>query len=255
MRASYLLRFDDVSPMMNWAVWDRVEAALTGRGVRPLVSVVPDNRDEKIRFDEPRPDFWDRVRAWQARGWAIGIHGYQHRLVTGSRGLFGWDDRSEFAGLPLGEQERKISQALAIFERQGVTPDAWVAPNHSFDATTVAALRRAGVRVISDGFSLRPFVDPEGTLWVPQQLWWFRPRPFGVWTVCLHHNRWTERRLETFLKDLSAYIERLTDLSTIRQRYASRRPDVWDRWFSRQARRRKATNQGRRLAVAGPRGS
>ena len=46
-----------------------------------------------------------------------------------------------------------------------------MAPWHSFDATTKAALAELGVRVISDGFSVLPYRDDKGMLWVPQQLW------------------------------------------------------------------------------------
>ena len=46
----------------------------------------------------PADDFWARVRGWQARGWAIGLHGYQHRYVTHDGGLVPLNQRSEFAG-------------------------------------------------------------------------------------------------------------------------------------------------------------
>ena len=60
----YLLRFDDICPTMNWAIWDKVEEGLRRHDVRPILAVVPDNHDSKLRIDPPRADFWDRVRQW-----------------------------------------------------------------------------------------------------------------------------------------------------------------------------------------------
>ena len=81
----YLLRFDDACPTMNWGVWDAVETELLRHNTRPIVAVVPDNRDPKLMADAPRAEFWDRVRRWQSIGWAIGLHGYQHVYVSKSR--------------------------------------------------------------------------------------------------------------------------------------------------------------------------
>ena len=72
--ARYLVRFDDLCPTMNWANWRVLEAMLLQAGISPILAVVPDNRDPKLVAGPPAPDFWDHVRAWQARGWAIGLH-------------------------------------------------------------------------------------------------------------------------------------------------------------------------------------
>jgi predicted deacetylase len=229
MTARYLVRFDDVCPTMNWAVWDTIEPLLIGNGVRPLLAVVPDNRDAALEVGAPLDDFWSRVRAWQARGWAIGLHGYQHRYVTAEPGLLGLDARSEFVGLTEDEQAQKLSSALAIFRREGVRADIWIAPGHSFDATTIATLRRLGVNAVSDGFEPFPARDADGTFWVPQQLWRFRELPFGVWTVCMHVNAWGEAELARFRNDLVRYHDRFSDLDDVLCRYGERRRTPFDR--------------------------
>jgi predicted deacetylase len=240
MKARYLVRFDDLCPTQNWDVWEQIEEVLLRTGIRPLLAVIPDNRDESLKVTAPRPDFWDRAREWQARGWTIGIHGYQHRYVTRDRGMFGWNGRSEFAGLSFAEQHEKIQNSLAIFEREGVVPEVWVAPNHSFDRTTVAALNDAGLRVISDGLALYPYVDKDGMVWIPLQLWGFRPRRVGVWTVCLHPNKWANRELEGFSRAVALHAGRITDFDTVRERFGSRPPNVLDRSFRIQRKTRKA---------------
>src|SRR5262252_3697380 len=83
----YLLRFDDICPTMNWQVWSEIEAALLDQDLKPILAVVPDNQDPVLKVDPPVEDFWERVRTWQARGWTIALHGYQHRYVTHSPGI------------------------------------------------------------------------------------------------------------------------------------------------------------------------
>src|SRR5260370_42375028 len=56
-------------------------SALMARRLKPILAVVPDNQDPMLKVDAPVADFWDRVRQWQARGWTIALHGYQHRYV------------------------------------------------------------------------------------------------------------------------------------------------------------------------------
>lgn len=213
---------------MNWSVWEEIEAALRRHDVRPILAVVPDNRDSKLIVDPPRGDFWDRVRTWQAMGYTIALHGHQHRYVNRQAGLMGLTQQSEFAGLPRAEQEAKLRAGLAIFAEQGVCADAWVAPAHSFDATTTAALADLGFKVISDGLSPWPYEDRHGITWIPQQLWNFRKKPNGVWTVCLHHNSWSAAQCARFAREIASYASRMTDVATVTREFAGRRRTLRD---------------------------
>ena len=228
MPPHYLVRFDDVCPTMNWEMWFRIEEVLLDHKIKPLLAVIPDNQDESLRMAPSRSSFWQEVRKWQARGWTIGLHGYQHRFVTQQAGIVGIQHRSEFAGLPRSEQEEKLMRAVEVFRSNGVHPEVWIAPAHSFDWSTIAILQKLGVTTISDGLAIAPHTDSCGVLWVPQQLWKFRWRPFGVWTVCYHHNRWTESHLAQFLRDLSAYGGAIEDFKTVSARYSRRRHTLLD---------------------------
>jgi predicted deacetylase len=134
---------------------------------------------------------------------------------------------SEFAGLPEEEQEARITRAIEIFKANGVKPDLWVAPWHSFDRTTIKVLKRHGIAIISDGFSIYPYVD-DGMLWIPRQLSNFRRRPFGVYTVCFHHNSWTKRDLLTFKGDVKRYGAWIADLKMVISLSSSRRKGFID---------------------------
>ena len=209
MSSRYLVRFDDLCPTMNWDVWSRVERAMLSRMVRPILAVVPDNRDPHLDVQPARADFWEQVRHWQRRGWTIALHGYQHRYVNQNSGIIGRNAYSEFAGLTEAEQDRKIAAGLKIFESEGVRADAWVAPAHSFDQTTLRVLARHGIKNVSDGYALRPHKDAAGCVWTPQQIGRFIDMPAGLWTVCMHFNSWKESDLLAFETSLKRFEDRI----------------------------------------------
>lgn len=229
MGAKYLLRFDDICPTMNWEVWSEIEECLLETGVKPILAVIPDNLDQKLVVGEAHSDFWERVRTWQSWGWTIGLHGYQHLYVTDNAGLVPINSYSEFAGLSPEEQSEKLDRGIEIFAKQGVRPEIWVAPAHSFDAVTVTALRERGIRLISDGFSVHPFQDVQGMTWIPQQIWRFRRMPFGVWTVCAHHNAWNRKQLLNFKESVRQYQASIIGVSEVRSCYGARAKNPADR--------------------------
>ena len=184
---AYLVRFDDVCPTMDWETWNKIEKVLVAEGIKPIMAVVPDNRDEKLKFAEENKNFWSKVIKWQKMGWSIAVHGYQHLYETSDSGLLGLNNYSEFSGLSYEQQTKKLKKAINIFNSHGVKPDLWVAPAHSFDETTLRVLTDVGLNIISDGFYMRP-VKYMDMIWIPQQLWKFRSFSSGIWTVCFHVN-------------------------------------------------------------------
>lgn len=228
--ARYLLRFDDLCPTMNWDVWRRVEQVLAAHMVRPLVAVVPDNRDPHLNVHAACPDFWERVRTWQARGWSIGLHGYQHLYTTVDAGLLGRNRYSEFAGVGAAEQRVRLAAGLEIFHANGVHADCFIAPAHSFDEHTLDALAELGFDAISDGYALAPYRCKRGLVWVPQQLGSFRHMPFGMWTVCLHVNDWTEQDIVAFDAHLAEFRPRIVTFDALRERFGTRHEAWTDRF-------------------------
>jgi predicted deacetylase len=248
MTARYLVRFDDICPTMNWAIWDRLAAVLDELGIQPIVAVVPDNQDPKLNVAAAREDFWERVRRWQAAGWFIALHGYQHRYVTRNAGLVGINPFSEFAGLPYETQKTKLSSALRIMNQHGVKPDGWVAPGHSFDATTVGVLLEFGINVISDGFYRHP-VKRLGATWIPQQIWRFRNMPSGVWTVCVHANALTDLGFEALKADLLRFAPQITSVGAVLRAAPARRSGLLDQALMLAWRMSLRLKQGYRAAT------
>jgi hypothetical protein len=228
--AQYLLRFDDICPTMNWKRWAEIESILVQRRLKPILAVVPDNRDRFLEVDSPAKDFWDHVRAWQDRGWAIALHGFQHRYVSRNAGLAARRKLSEFAGLPAAEQREKLRRGMEIFERERISSRVWIAPGNTFDATTVRLLPELGINVISAGYFQFPYVCEFGIKWLPQQMHYFRPAPIGAWTVCYHHNGWDEARVSKFREDIIRYEQSIASLEDVLNGM-TQGENKWSRWL------------------------
>lgn len=231
MPAKFIIRFDDICPTMNWETWTRIEQILDSHDIKPILAVVPDNHDATLSVGRAREDFWECVRTWQQKGWSIGLHGFQHVYTTDDGGLIGLNSRSEFAGLSSKIQQEKIERALSIFKKEGIHPEAWIAPGHSFDAETIRALVKNGITIISDGFFSR-IVKNLGVIWVPQQIWRFHLVRKGTWTVCYHHNSWTETELLKLENDIKNYKSQIHTLRSLLDNIEAPTININDRLFS-----------------------
>jgi hypothetical protein len=195
--AEYLVRLDDACSTQDRRKWDSVEAILRRHGVRPIVAIVPANADAALIRGPTDAEFWQRAHAWKDSGWMIAMHGYSHSLRPSRGGLVPVSSRSEFVGLPEGEQKRRIREGIQLLEDHGIIPQAWAAPAHGLDRSTVEALRtESNIRTISDSFVRRP-VRRLGFVWIPQQLWHPRVMGSGLWTICLHPNEMDPTGIES----------------------------------------------------------
>lgn len=185
--AQYLLRFDDLCPTVSRAGWERFLPLIEQFGIRPIVAIVPDNQDADLERAAPDPEFWSRMRALEAAGATIALHGYQHLCQSSGRSLVPLHRRTEFAGVDAATQAEWIGAGLLILRKHGLNPRLWVAPRHGFDRNTLRALRGEGIRVLSDGFARVPFTRG-GLTWIPQQLWAPVEKSEGLWTICIHTN-------------------------------------------------------------------
>ena len=168
--AKYLLRVDDLCPTIHAERWPRLCELLDAFAIRPILAVVPDNRDPQLAVSPPSPAFWPQMRERQAAGATVALHGYLHLCTRRGRSLVPLHRTSEFAGAPREEQHRWMEAGLAILRGHGLKPRLWVAPRHGFDGNTLDALRRSGIEYLSDGLGRMP-VCRGGVVWIPQQIW------------------------------------------------------------------------------------
>ena len=203
-RSQYLFRLDDICPTMDWRRLGQLESLFSQFNIKPIIGSVPDNQDPALVVGASQPGFWVYMRQLKKKGWVVAQHGYQHIYKTKDSGILKINQRSEFAGLPYDEQYQAISAGQAILKKHlGEAPTWWMAPAHSFDATTCQVLKNLSYTHLTDGVALYPFTTL-GLTWVPQQLWQPRRMPFGIWTICLHPNTMKDadiHRLRSFVKD------------------------------------------------------
>jgi predicted deacetylase len=193
--ARYLLRLDDLCPTMHRARWQSFRALIDEFRLKPILAVIPDNRDSTLDLSPPDPIFWNQLRALEAAGAAIALHGFCHLCRSNGRSLLGLHQLSEFAGISADTQRAWIADGLNILRDHGLNPRIFVAPRHGFDINTLCALRAEGMTLLSDGFSRIPFLRG-GVTWIPQQLWGPVNKPDGLWTICIHPNTAADEEIE-----------------------------------------------------------
>jgi predicted deacetylase len=212
--AEFLLRFDDLCPTHSRSGWAPFEALIREFALKPILAVVPDNRDPELEIDAPDPEFWARMRALEAGGAAIALHGYQHLCRSRGRSLIPLHRETEFAGVAAALQRQWIGAGLGILRAHGLNPRVWVAPRHGIDRATVAALRSEGIQAISDGLARMPFTRG-GVTWLPQQLWEPVEKRRGLWTICLHPNTAGPGAAERLRAFLVGHGSRFTSLDAV----------------------------------------
>ncbi len=156
------VRLDDIAPVMHWENFDRMLALLDRFQAKPLLGVIPECRDEKLEkvrgvSEKPGEEFFERMRALKKDGAVIAMHGRYHVYITREGGIFPLGRQSEFAGLPLTEQEELIRTGREILDREELATDIFMAPSHSYDKNTLTALKNNGFHRVTDGFGSDPY--------------------------------------------------------------------------------------------------
>lgn len=199
----YLIRLDDASEYMDVENWNKMEQLLGKYKVKPIVGVIPDNRDldfiSKYSYDD---FFWDKVRRWEHQGWCIAMHGYQHKFCSDEKGINPINKYSEFAGIKLEEQKKMLYKAYEIMMNNGIKPEIFFAPAHTFDENTIVALKeKTPIRIISDTIASDVYYENE-IYYIPQQSGRVRKLPLRVVTFCYHPNNMISEdfeKLEQFI--------------------------------------------------------
>ena len=70
--------------------------------------------------------------------------------------------------------------------------------------TTLKCLKKVStIRLITDGFSFRPFIKND-FIFFPQQLWSVRKMPFGLFTICIHPTTMNNQEIDIVLKKIKS---------------------------------------------------
>jgi len=215
----YLIRLDDLCPTNNLEKWQRFFSLFDRYKIKPIIAVIPHNQDPQLKSrGKFNSNYWPMVRKLQSKGYIIGMHGYDHCYVNRNSGMLKMNKRSEFAGLPSEIQEQKIKAAAEIFRREKVYTSLFIAPAHTFDRNTLAALEKyTDIKIISDGLLKSPYVR-FGFNWIPVQLSEVEPKTQDTWTFNYHPETCTDRafyELEYFIVKYHKHFVSLGDLSFV----------------------------------------
>ena len=194
-----LIRFDDIAENMNWHLMAKCEKIFDELNIKPVMGVIPNNKDTDLLVYPKKENFWQIVKKWQLKGWEIAMHGYNHIYDndTNKRDFFEYGGKSEFYGHSLENQSNKIKKGLEIFKKNDIKIRTFFSPNHTYDFNTFEALKLSGINEVIDGYGLKPYLE-NNIKFIPQLF--YKPffLPFGLQTTQIHLNYWTENEFNKF---------------------------------------------------------
>lgn len=206
------VRLDDITPDMDWERFFKFKALLDRYQVKPLIGIIPDNRDDSIgkrsslkehgqkagKAEIPS-DFWEYVKKLEESGWVPAMHGFQHVYTTRKGGLFPLNNFSEFAGVSFAAQKEMLQKGKDLLKEKGVETDIFMAPAHSYDRNTLKALKEVGFKALTDGFGDKPYIM-EGLKFYPVSFNLSRTfqKEEGYSTMVVHTGTVSEKDLERY---------------------------------------------------------
>tara|TARA_Y100000590_G_scaffold42743_1_gene45520 strand:- start:224 stop:991 length:768 start_codon:yes stop_codon:yes gene_type:complete len=194
-----LIRIDDIAENMNWDLMEKSELLFEKYGIKPVLGVIPKNKDTELLSYPKKDDFWEKVRIWKNKGWEIAMHGYTHVYDTTSKkdDYFNHGGGSEFYGHSLETQTLKIKNGLKKFNDEKIKIRAFFAPNHTYDQNTFVALKNSGINEIIDGYGLMPYIEND-IKFIPQLFYKVLALPFGIQSTQIHLNYWNQKDFNVF---------------------------------------------------------
>jgi len=194
-----LIRLDDVAENMNWDLMKKSELLFEKYEIKPVLGVIPNNKDKELLSHPKADDFWQMLRNWKDKGWEISMHGYTHVYDknTNKKDYFKYGGDSEFCGHSLTTQMSRIESGLKKFRDEKIQIRSFFAPNHTYDKNTFAALKNSGINEVIDGYGLMPYTENQ-IKFVPQLFYKVFALPFGIQTTQIHLNYWKQKEFDDF---------------------------------------------------------
>tara|TARA_Y100000590_G_scaffold235345_1_gene265002 strand:+ start:1265 stop:2032 length:768 start_codon:yes stop_codon:yes gene_type:complete len=205
-----LIRLDDIAENMNWDLMEKSELLFEKYGIKPILGVIPNNKDDELLSYPKENYFWDRVRKWKDKGWEIAMHGSTHVYDknTKKQDYFGYGGESEFCGHTLETQTSRIKDGLKKFSEEKIKIRSFFAPNHTYDQNTFAALKNSGITEVIDGYGLMPY-SKNGLKFIPQLFYKNIALPFGIQSTQIHLNYWKQKDFESFEKFITKNLNKI----------------------------------------------
>lgn len=218
----YIIRLDDACPTMNKEKWDKMEKLLDKYNIKPIVGIIPDNKDPEFN-NEFISSFWEKYPlTWQKKDWIIAQHGLNHNLSK--------EVRTEFKNVEYEEQLNILRKGQAILKEKNVNTSCFFAPAHTFDDNTIKACVDLGCfDFISDGYAFYPY-EYKNMMFLPSVF--DTPHKismFGVFTFVYHPNKMENsdfEYLEEFIKKYKTEFN--VDIIEVIKKYKGRKKNIFD---------------------------
>ena len=205
-----LIRLDDIAENMNWNLMKKSELLFEKYSVKPVLGVIPNNRDSHLLEYPKNNNFWEQVRNWKKKGWEIAMHGDSHVYDSDSkqRDYFNYGGASEFFGHSLEKQTLKIKNGLKKFKDEKIKIRCFFAPNHTYDKNTFIALKNFRINEVIDGYGLMPYIEND-IKFIPQLFYKVFALPFGIQTLQIHLNYWEQKDFDNFEKFIKKHSNKI----------------------------------------------
>ena len=196
-----LIRLDDIAENMNWDLMKKSELLFEKYAIKPVLGVIPNNKDNELLSYPKKDNFWEQVRNWRDKGWEITMHGYTHVYdkVSKNEDYFSYGGGSEFCGHTLETQISRIKNGLKKFKDEKIKIRSFFAPNHTYDNNTFIALKNFGINEVIDGYGLMPYIEND-IKFIPQLFYKVFALPFGIQSTQIHLNYWEQKDFDNFAK-------------------------------------------------------
>ena len=196
-----LIRLDDIAENMNWDLMKKSELLFEKYSIKPVLGVIPNNKDDELLAHPKKSDFWQQVRLWKNKGWEIAMHGYTHVYdkVSEYDDYFNYGGGSEFSGHTVEAQTSRIKNGLEKFSNEKIKIRTFFAPNHTYDKNTFLALKNCGIKEIIDGYGVMPYTENDINF-IPQLFYKVIALPFGIQSTQIHLNYWKQNDFDDFEK-------------------------------------------------------
>lgn len=206
MSGKIAVRMDDITPDMNWENFVFFQKLFKETNIKPLLGIVPDNRDKKLHCEKAHKDFYEVMKNLEKEGYSLAMHGYHHIYTTQSGGIFPLNNYSEFAKVSYDRQKEMLMLGKEKLKEHGIETDIFMAPAHSYDSNTLKALKETGFTKITDGFGKAPYRYKGMTFYpISFQLSRSLKQKEGVTTMVIHANTVTEAEKERYVRIFREY--------------------------------------------------
>ena len=194
-----LIRLDDIAENMNWDLMQKLELLFEKYEIKPVLGVIPENKDNELLAYPKKDNFWDQVKIWRNKGWEIAMHGYTHVYdkTCQNDDYFNYGGGSEFSGHSLEIQMLRIKNGLKKFDDEKIKIRTFFAPNHTYDKNTFIALKSSGINEVVDGYGLMPYIEND-IKFIPQLFYKVFLLPFGIQSTQIHLNKWDQKDFDNF---------------------------------------------------------